>query len=82
MGRDIRVGYREGGRSSHIAFGMGKHFCVGYQLARYEAVIGSQMLLEAMGDPRIVEGQNPVMGEGMAMRSVKRLPLVFTGRRN
>ena len=80
MGRDMRIGYREGSRTSHIAFGMGKHFCVGYQLARYEAVIGSKLLLEAMGNPRIADGQNPKIGEGMAMRSVKRLPLVFDGR--
>jgi hypothetical protein len=50
---------------------------VGYQLARTEAVLGSKLLLEAMKSPRIKEGQNPVMGEGMAMRSVKRLPIVF-----
>ena len=43
-----------------------------------EAGIGSRLLLEAMGDPRIKQGENPRMGEGTLMRSVKRLPLEFT----
>jgi pulcherriminic acid synthase len=77
FGRESRIGHKEGGRTSHLGFGLGKHFCVGYQLARTEAVLGSKLLLEAMKSPRIKEGQNPVMGEGMAMRSVKRLPIVF-----
>ena len=78
MGRDMRTGISEDGKASHIGFGLGKHFCVGYQLARMEAVIGSRLLLEAMGDPRIKQGENPRMGEGTLMRSVKRLPLEFT----
>ena len=77
FGRDLRGGIVEGGRASHVGFGLGKHFCVGYQLARTEAVVGSKLLLEAMANPRFKEGGNPRMGEGMAMRSVKRLPLLF-----
>lgn len=77
VGRDLRVGYKSNGRASHVGFGLGKHFCIGYQLARAEAVIGSRLLLQAMPNVRIKEGQNPRMGEGMSMRSVKRLPLQF-----
>jgi len=77
QGKELRTGYWEGGKASHVGFGLGKHFCVGYQLARYEAVIGSKLLLEAMKDPRIKPGQNPRIGEGMAMRAVKRLPIEF-----
>ena len=80
FGRDLRGGHMEEGRASHVGFGLGKHFCVGYQLARTEAVVGSKLLLAAMGNPRIKEGQNPRMGEGLAMRSVKRLPLEFEPR--
>ena len=42
FGRELRSGYYEGGQASHLGFGLGKHFCVGYQLARSEAVIGSR----------------------------------------
>ncbi len=77
MGKEVRVGTREDGRASHVGFGLGKHFCLGYQLARMEAVTGSKMLLDAVKHPRIKPGENPVMGEGTAMRSVKRLPVVW-----
>ena len=56
FGRELRSGYYEGGRASHLGFGLGKHFCVGYQLARSEAVIGSKALLQAMGNPRVKAG--------------------------
>ena len=41
------------GRHGHLGFGIGKHFCLGYELARTESVIGSRRLLEAMGEPRL-----------------------------
>ena len=40
------------GRTGHLGFGIGKHFCLGYELARTESVIGSRRLLEVMGEPR------------------------------
>ena len=77
LGKETRVGYREGGRASHLGFGLGKHFCVGYQMARMESVIGTGLILEAIRDVRIKPGRNPRMGEGTAMRSVKSLELQF-----
>jgi len=77
FGKETRVGYREGGRASHLGFGLGKHFCVGYQLARTEAVIGSQLILEAIKDVRFKPGRNPTMGQGVSMRSVKSLEIEF-----
>ena len=77
FGKETRVGYHEGGRASHLGFGLGKHFCVGYQLARTEAVVGSRMILEAIADARIKPGRNPRMGEGVAMRSVSSLEIEF-----
>ena len=59
FGKELRSGYHEGGKASHLGFGLGKHFCVGYQLARSETVIGSRMLLEMMGNPRFKPGSNP-----------------------
>jgi len=77
FGKETRVGYHGGGKVSHLGFGLGKHFCVGYQMARTEAVIGSKFLLEAMTNIRIEPGRNPRMGEGTSMRSVLTLPLEF-----
>ena len=59
FGKELRAGYHEGGKASHLGFGLGKHFCVGYQLARAETVIGSQLLLKALNNPRIKPGTNP-----------------------
>ena len=43
------------GRTGHLGFGIGKHFCLGYELARTESVIGSRRLLEVMGEPRTAQ---------------------------
>ena len=77
FGKETRVGYHERDKASHLSFGLGKHFCVGYQMARMEAVIGTKLILEAIRDVRIKPGRNPVMGEDMGMRSVKSLELEF-----
>ena len=77
IGREMRVGYRQGGQSSHIGFGLGKHFCMGYQLARTEAVVGTRMILEAVSAIRLKPGRAPVMGENAGMRSVASLELEF-----
>ena len=77
VGKETRVGHREGGKASHIGFGLGKHFCVGYQLARTEAVVGTRMILEAIADVRIKPGRNPVMGGNAGMRSVTSLDVEF-----
>ncbi len=52
MGRELRSGRYSDGKHGHLGFGMGRHFCMGYAMARQEAVIGSMRLLEAMKNPR------------------------------
>ncbi len=52
MGRELRSGRYGDGKAGHLGFGMGQHFCMGYAMARQEAVIGSKKLLEAMRNPR------------------------------
>ncbi|NQV97736.1 MAG: cytochrome P450 [Acidimicrobiaceae bacterium] len=50
MGVERKGGIHENGVSGHMAFGMGSHFCMGYQLARREAEMAtSQFLLQAPG---------------------------------
>ncbi len=40
-------------------FGLGKHFCIGYQLARSEIVMATRELLERLPAIRVVPGQEP-----------------------
>jgi len=51
--RDLRAGYSRDGLYGHLGFGLGRHFCIGYQLARREAVVGAQELLRVMKAPRL-----------------------------
>jgi cytochrome P450 len=59
FGRDLRSGYHEDGTAAHLGFGLGKHFCAGYQLARAETIIGTQLLMETIRNPRFKPGSNP-----------------------
>ena len=59
FGRDLRSGHHADGTASHLGFGLGKHFCVGYQLARAETVIGTKMLMEVIKNPRFKPGSSP-----------------------
>ncbi len=52
MGRENRSGRYRSKLPGHLGFGIGQHFCMGYAMARQEAVIASAKLLEMMGDPR------------------------------
>lgn len=52
-GKESRAGGRAGAVSGHLTFGAGKHFCLGYQLARLEAVIATTRLLERVRNPRL-----------------------------
>lgn len=55
--RDLRAGYFRDGLFGHLGFGLGRHFCIGYQLARREAVVGAQELLRVMKSPRLSSEQ-------------------------
>ena len=52
VGKALRASYHEDSKASHLGFGLGKHFCISYQLAQTETVIGSHMLMEVMRNPR------------------------------
>jgi cytochrome P450 len=76
LGRERRSAPAEAGRSSHLAFGAGAHFCLGYELARLEVVTVTRMMLEVMRDPVLTEPAAPIVTG--PSRSVKRLPVRFT----
>lgn len=50
-GKESRSGGRREGVASHVGFGVGKHFCIGYQLARAEVVVGVGQLLDRLHGP-------------------------------
>ena len=54
MGVERKPGYREGGVAGHLAFGLGSHFCMGYQLARAEAVAATERFVLALDRPRLL----------------------------
>jgi len=78
-GKELRSGAStDAGRSGHLGFGLGKHFCIGYELARAEAVIGSQLLVERCANlrPALDTMPRPQI-QGNAFQAVPSFPLVF-----
>ena len=51
MGTERKPGHRRDGVAGHLAFGLGSHFCMGYQLARVEAVAATEQFLLALREP-------------------------------
>ena len=78
MTKELRRGYDDGERFGHLGFGLGKHFCPGYEMARVEAIMGSQLLLDTLPDLRIEPGFVPQMTIQGATRSAPNLPVEFT----
>ncbi|MFF7401606.1 cytochrome P450 [Streptomyces murinus] len=63
--------------ADHVAFALGRHFCVGALLAKAEVETGVGQLLDAMPDMRLADGFEPVE-EGVFTRGPRRLPVRFT----
>lgn len=63
--------------ASHLAFALGRHFCVGALLAKTEIEVGTNQLLDAMPDARLPEGFTPAE-RGVFTRGPVSLPLLFT----
>lgn len=60
----------------HFAFGFGRHFCLGSNLARNELEISMNVLLDRFPDMRLADGQEP-RWSGLKMRSVESLPVIL-----
>ena len=60
----------------HLSFGTGVHFCLGFQLARAEAAIGLQRLLDRFPDLRLaVEPGEIRWHKRLGIRALARLPV-------
>jgi cytochrome P450 len=59
LGKESRAGGRIDGVANHLGFGLGKHFCIGYQLARMEIVTATAALLARFPDVRLADGPAP-----------------------
>ncbi len=64
------------GADDHLAFGFGKHFCLGSHLARLEATVALNALLDRLPRLRLEEGTRPRI-VGLAFRSPETLPVRF-----
>lgn len=62
--------------TDHIAFGFGRHFCLGSHLARLEATIGINAMLDRLPDLRLDPAEESGI-VGLAFRSPNRLPVRF-----
>ncbi len=60
-GKELRGAPTIDGRGAHLAFGAGAHFCIGYELARFETLAVSRALLDRLGpEPRLVSTGAPI----------------------
>ena len=70
-GEDFNI-YRTNARG-HIAFGFGRHFCLGAPLARFELAVILEELTRRLPDMRLVDGQDFMPVETVQFRGPKQL---------
>ena len=71
---------RENARD-HLAFGHGEHFCIGAMLARIEAKIAVEQILERLENIRLIDGRNTFEYEDtFVLRGLKELHVAFDAR--
>jgi cytochrome P450 len=69
-GKLLRSGYRNEGRYSHMAFGVGPHLCPGAWIAHQEAVVGSRILAQRLKNPRINVAKMPKDIDGKSLAPI------------
>lgn len=57
--QDLDVTRAFSGAANHLAFGHGKHFCVGSKLAKEEVIIATNLLLDSMENMKFMENESP-----------------------
>jgi cytochrome P450 len=60
----------------HLSFGLGKHFCLGYHLARLEVLTAVRAVLDRLPNVRLDASQESYI-QGVSFRSPNRLPVLF-----
>lgn len=60
----------------HLSFGLGKHFCLGYHLARLEVLTAVNAVLDRLPNVRL-DPEQECWIQGVSFRSPNRLPVVF-----
>ena len=61
----------------HLSFGFGRHFCLGYHLAKMEARIALTAVLDRLPELRLDPDADPPRITGLAFRSPQTLPVRF-----
>lgn len=69
---DLKSEHAFTGAADHLAFGMGRHFCLGAMLAKTEMEVGLNLLLDTFPDLRLVDGA-PVRDVGLRTRGPESL---------
>lgn len=75
-----KSGYRQDGVAGHLGFGLGAHFCMGYQLARAEIVVATEALLNRVADLTWNVDAIPPLEIEFFVRTVPTLPVRFRTR--
>ena len=81
LGKESRAGGRIDGVANHLGFGLGKHFCIGYQLARAEIVAATRGLLQRYPVLRAAPGLEPELRIDWFRRHLDRLVVETPGLR-
>jgi len=74
---DLNVTSAFSAAANHLAFALGRHFCVGALLAKAEVEVAANMLLDAMPDMKLEEGFAPAE-KGVFTRGPAELRVNFT----
>ncbi len=65
-------------RADHLAFGHGEHYCIGAGLARLEARVAVEAILDHLPDLALAPGWEPTWEDSYLLRGLRTLDLVFT----
>lgn len=69
---------REAGGKPHLAFGRGEHFCLGASIARLEARIGMELLLNRFDGMALAGSVVPELHPSFVIHGIRELPVTFT----
>ncbi|MBF2065321.1 MAG: cytochrome P450 [Calothrix sp. C42_A2020_038] len=75
--QDLDMNRAFSGAANHLAFGGGKHFCIGTKLAREEVIIATNLLLDNLPGMQFINDELPEE-YGFFARGLKKLLIQFT----